>query len=882
MILDRIIKGFWGRYVFYLSVFVVLYILMREKLDSIIFGLWDRWITVGEHPHISLYLFCLLSLYPIYRMLKNNKNKQMVDAAHVAYLFIPISAWYVIQMMWQTDKYYYLKENDAFNIILWFTVSYSIVLIILWFIRPKVDKNVKSLLLKDEPIEDEDKDELGFSLYADSISTQIRNLVEIRHPFVFGIEGGWGSGKTSFINLVKAYLEKDPAIRILDFNPWMSSSVQQMTTDFFSLMAESTPEMRLKMKFREYGKALATADGTGIVGKVVEGICPSQDLGTILEFINGCIKRQGLRFVVFIDDTDRLDKEELLAILKLVRNTAKFRNTVFVLTYDRYYVDSVLKTYFEDERIGKAYPDKIVNFQFELPSSAKDYYEILKKEINNSIYIKAHNEIRLNDEDLQFEVTSLFDNYRKVKRVFNALAVESVFPHFEKIPVKYTLVFFYISYYRKDEYEMIKEAYLNIDENQYVYEFLYDNDKINQSLGERLLRIIEHNNQIIKPKFRNGAEQLTEKEIKEELKYNRFKEDHKYIYTFLNDENIGAFIKYLDFLFKFNAVHYKEYKEKYETYDIDGYKDIKLEFSDAEKILNRLTVISKEFPKAFYKGCSDELIKIFINEDKVTVKEEDLQKYYQFLFGIILNSDNYAYLVGFIIHKIEEHFKKYGWEGEEIFNTLNLIDDIRQTDSNTYTQYYSIFTPDIRYNLASSLYQGILHNLIKSLKTLPYKSNDILEEASKHLQRSINNKLGYTTIEYALMVCYKSIDPQTDIVTLSPDACRKFRSYIEESPDDFIHYCIRSNGAIDDFKVTYHFLLLQIFENDKLCIRQYFKNAEVKIKSDKNKKICSIIRKYINKYLSDKIQKTERKLFQISDEDFDFIFEKKGNNAVRK
>ena len=875
MILDRIIKGFWGRYFFYLSVFVAIYFLMREKLDGLIYGLGDGWFKEGEHPYIAIFIIVFLWFYPMYRSLKDDRM-QIVDAAHIAYIFIPISAWYLIQVFFASSETSYWMIGDVFLVILSFTLFYSYILIVLWLERrPSPDKNKELILLKDEPIKDDVKDELGFTLYAKTISEKIHHIIGNQQPFVFGIEGGWGSGKTSFINLVKANLEKDPAIRILDYNPWMSSSVQQMTTDFFSLLAENTPEMRLRMKFREYGKALAAADGTGIVGKVVESICPSQNLGTILETINECIVRQDLHFVVFIDDTDRLDREELLAVFKLVRNTASFSNTVFVITYDRGYVETVLSKYFEDDHIAQAYPDKIVNFQFELPNSAKDYYEILKKEISKIAKIDPEN--KLKDDDLPKKIIALFDSYRKVKRVFNALAVESDLPHFTKIPIKDTLVFFYMAFYQKEDYEMVKEAYIS-------YNSRYDASSQDNS-SQIILRLFEEANSITKPKdniLYGSDSNLTEEIKKEKDTYLDFKNLHKCVYELFESNASPSFIKYLDFLFKFNAIHYKEYKERYDTYGIDGYKGINLILSDAENILDRLTIISKEFPKSFYQGCSDELIRLFINEDKEAVIEEDLQKYYQFLFGIILNSDNYAYFFDFIINKIEEHFRNNGWNGQEILSTLNLIDDIHQTDSNTYTRYYSIFSYDKRYNLTSGLYQGILRNLIKSLKTLPYKSNDILEEAGKHLQRSINNKLDYDTIEFAFYACYKSIDPQTDIVTLSPEAYSIFRGYIEESPDDFIYYCIRSNGAIDDFKVTLHPFLLKIFEDDKMCIEQYFKDAEVKIQKERNKKICSIIRKYINEYLSDKTQKIERKLFQISDEDFDYVFEKKGNNAERR
>lgn len=876
MILDRILKGFWGRYALYLSAFVALYFLMREKLDSIIFSLWDSWITVGEHPYLSIYLFCLLLAYPLYRIVKKREGKQVVNAAYVAYLFIPISAWYVIQLVWQTDKYYYLKGNDAFYIVLCFTILYALILIFTHINRDKAIETGQSLLLKDEPIKKIEDDKLGFALYVDSISTNILNIANIEEPFIFGIQGRWGSGKTSFINLVKANLKKEEPILILDFNPWMSGSVQQMTSDFFSLMAESTPEMRLKMKFREYGKVLAAADGTGIVGKVVESMCPNQDLRTIRETINGCIKRQDLRFVVFIDDTDRLDKEELLSVFKLVRNTASFSNTIFVLTYDRNYVDSILTSYFENSSIAEAYTDKIVNLQFELPSSTKDYYEILRREINDSEFIKAHPEIRLNDGDLPKEITNLFDSYRKVKRVFNALAVESGLPHFEKIPVKYTLVFFYIAYYQKEDYQMMKEAYHAVNNTNW----LKDHKKIGESIGQSMWRYIHESKGVFSVELGNGSNKEENKKRIENLK--TFIRNHQCLSSLFKTKEKNPFVKYINFLLKFNAIHYKEYKNRYETYGIDGYKGIKLELSNAINILERLIVIQDNFPKTFYAESVIDLLELFTRGTKNNVAEKDLKQYYQFLLGLLLNINNTEIDWGVLIKRINQHYAEYNWNGKELISILEWIDDSSNINKHPFFEFFSKFSKEKRYNLTSAVYREILSNLIDPGLTLPYEKNDVLISANRHLQSAIDNKLKYEPIEHAFFACYENIDPQTNVVTLSPKACCKFRRYIEESPDDFIYNCIRTTGEMDDFRVTLHPFLLKIFDDDKLSVKQYFKDIYITTKNEKSKKTCSIIRKHINKYLSDEIQKSERKLFQISDEDFDYIFKKEGNLAIRK
>lgn len=865
MILDRILKGFWGRYALYLSAFVALYFLMREKLDSIIFSLWDSWITVGVNQYISIFLACLLSCYPAYNLLSKRKKGDTISASPVVFLFIPISVWFIIQKVWTTDKAHYLEKDAAFQIILYFTIIYLIMLVLSHLNRHKAREAEPSLLIKDEPIENKGKDELGFTLYAESISKNICNIVNNKHSFVFGIEGSWGSGKTSFVNLVKKQLEKHSHIRLLDFNPWMSGSAQQMTSDFFSLMAENTSSMRLRMKFREYGNALASADGTGIVGKIVESISPSQDLGTMLESINECIVREQLRFVVFIDDTDRLDKEELLSVFKLVRNTANFSNTIFVLTYDRTYVDSILTSYFENSSIAEAYTDKIVNLQFELPSSSKDYYEILRREINDSEFIKAHPEIRLNDGDLPKEITNLFDSYRKVKRVFNALVVESGLPHFEKIPVKYTLVFFYIAYYQKEDYLKMKEAYDVVKNTNW----LKDHKKIGESIGQSMWRYIHESKGIFGVELGYNSNEEENKKRKKDLEI--FIKDHECLSFLFNIKVKNSFVKYIDFLLKFNAIHYKEYKERYDTYGIDGFKGIELNLSNANKILNHLLIIRDNFDYIFYRECANDTFYTFTTGNgKVHIGKNDLEPYFEFLVALSLSTDNPYNSLGSALASVNRHYDYYKNSNTNLLAILEKLDETDKLSSDPYIQHYINFNYRSRIRLKTDVYLELIK---RSGKHILFEKTEVIESARKHLKNLITRKSSYELIEYAFFAC-GGIDSDKRIrydYPIDEKACSIFRQYITQSPDGFIENCILDHSAWEGKEAnSLHPLLMQIFDNKTDEIKQYFNTVECK--SQKSQFMLKIINEYLDTYLQIDKEQNPYMTFSIPRKDRISIF----------
>lgn len=69
------------------------------------------------------------------------------------------------------------------------------------------------------------------------------------------------------------------------------------------------------------------------------------------------------RIIVLIDDIDRLRREEVRELVKLVRLTGDFPNIVYVLAFDRKRVELALG---DDDETGRAYLEKIVQVGFDV------------------------------------------------------------------------------------------------------------------------------------------------------------------------------------------------------------------------------------------------------------------------------------------------------------------------------------------------------------------------------------------------------------------------------------------------------------------------------------------------------------------------------------
>ena len=231
----------------------------------------------------------------------------------------------------------------------------------------------------DNPITKIDEDALGRVEPASLFTNQLLAL-DPSEGVVVGVLGDWGSGKTSFINLSRVFLEKS-GITVLDFNPWMFSGADQLIQLFF---IELAAQMKLRPGLSDIGKLVEdygdTFSGLGwlpIIGPWIEGVrgatyifakfLKRKEKGIIASQVNlrGALKELDKPIVVVLDDIDRLSTSEIRDVFKLVRLTANFPNIIYLLAFDRFRVERALG---EQDIPGRDYLEKILQIGFDLPA----------------------------------------------------------------------------------------------------------------------------------------------------------------------------------------------------------------------------------------------------------------------------------------------------------------------------------------------------------------------------------------------------------------------------------------------------------------------------------------------------------------------------------
>jgi len=203
-----------------------------------------------------------------------------------------------------------------------------------------------------------------------------------------GLLGQWGQGKTSFLNLMKYALNQDKDFLyyhkaiIVEFNPWFSGNKDQILVDFMrkikTTLSPYNPDINHSID--QYVEVLSQVE-LGWFPKLVH-LFHSQISESIQErfkLLNDSIAAINEPVIVLLDDIDRLLSDEIFAVLQLIRNTANFKNTVFIVSYDKAYITTTLKN--GNVIRPDEYLEKIFTLSYNLPKVTDDRQKNLNKEV---------------------------------------------------------------------------------------------------------------------------------------------------------------------------------------------------------------------------------------------------------------------------------------------------------------------------------------------------------------------------------------------------------------------------------------------------------------------------------------------------------------------
>lgn len=203
---------------------------------------------------------------------------------------------------------------------------------------------VQNVYFIDEPITTEEEDLLNRKQFVEDLCSQIV-AYPLPESFVFGLYGKWGEGKTSIVNLVRNKLNEREDVLVFDFDPCVFSSTEALIENFYDGIRKCLNQRFLLPNLRKliirYRKLLVS--GLKFKGFDFDLSWTDETLEQLKSKIEAQIEKTGAKLVIFIDDIDRLrDKNDLLQIFKLVKLSGRFKNTVYVLSFDHEEVNKIL------------------------------------------------------------------------------------------------------------------------------------------------------------------------------------------------------------------------------------------------------------------------------------------------------------------------------------------------------------------------------------------------------------------------------------------------------------------------------------------------------------------------------------------------------------
>ena len=391
---------FWKFYVkrglktiFVVCLIGVLYIPVQELL----FPLLDKLHTFLLDQHLMSWFGILIGLVVIYQFywtLKYWKAELSIYSLSVIFLVWGLYVYYrhfcPSCHFWMIGEGYPQIAFVDLLIVPW-TVVFTLQLgVYVFFSREKRQFSLFSSGIRrvenDKPIASEEEDWLGFADQVAVLFDVLQSLKRLddQSSLTMGIIAQWGKGKSSFINLLMARAKVQEDI-VVCFNPRNSKNVSQIQEDFFDAFAKELSKYYIGFGFLlgRYTKHL------GLLGQY-EWTRPLESLLTLLlpekdeQAINAALYLIARRVYVVIDDLDRLTGEEIIEVLKLVDRNASFNNVVFVMAYDKEYVNNVLRKHL-DHGLDHSFIDKYVTWEVTLPEIDS---QILRDKMKS--YLESH------------------------------------------------------------------------------------------------------------------------------------------------------------------------------------------------------------------------------------------------------------------------------------------------------------------------------------------------------------------------------------------------------------------------------------------------------------------------------------------------------------
>lgn len=391
----------------FLLIMITLELCINKKFSLIIsknINILDKnlFITLFSLLFYSIYLVSDVKIYKLYILI----SLSLISFCLLLWRYFYIKTQYNKRREFETNTYDLKQflEKDFFE-----------------------EDNDNLILLKESDV---NYDLLHRDIFVDYITSLICSCSPDGN-FVFSLNGAWGNGKSTILNLFEAKINSDNSLSdeiivINDFDPWKYNDNLTLFRGFYDSITKNKNfniDYSLYKKFYNIYKVLILGNDN-IFNNLDIDLHFTNNTYTIDEIkksISSYIKLTNKKVVFIIDNIDRLNKDQILMIFKTISTLFDFDNFIYLLSFDEERIKKVFK---EELNIDPNYLNKIINTSINLPYINSS----LLIEIAHNILIKLFEaydidyKINTSYEDIFKKLAICFKDIREIKRFSNYIS----------------------------------------------------------------------------------------------------------------------------------------------------------------------------------------------------------------------------------------------------------------------------------------------------------------------------------------------------------------------------------------------------------------------------------------------------------------------------